>query len=91
MGWKPADKIAVALHNFKGIGVAQLPVRVGDLLYVMEEQDSGGENGICGDVGGVPALFLTAEWYRGYLFYEPSKRVSVTAHRALCVMMYTYL
>ena len=42
MGWKPADKIAVALHNFKASGAHQLTVHVGDLLYVQEELDSGG-------------------------------------------------
>ena len=41
MGWKPADKIAVAMHNFKANGLHQLSVSVGDLLYVME--DGGGE------------------------------------------------
>jgi hypothetical protein len=41
MGWRPADKIAVALHNFKANGVHQLTVHVGDLLYVLEELDSG--------------------------------------------------
>lgn len=47
MGWKPADKIAVALHNFKASGIHQLSVDVGDLLYVLEELESGGE--ITGD------------------------------------------
>lgn len=47
MGWKPADKIAVTLHNFKASGPHHLSVSVGDLLYVLEEVESGGE--ITGD------------------------------------------
>jgi hypothetical protein len=55
MGWKKADKIGVVLYNFKASGSHQLPVHVGDLVYILEELES-------------------REWYRGYLFYEPSKR-----------------
>jgi hypothetical protein len=41
MGWKPADRLAVALHNFRASGAHQLSVHVGDLLYVQEEMESG--------------------------------------------------
>ena len=43
MGWKPANKIGVVLHNFKASGSHQLPVYVGDLVYVLEELESGGQ------------------------------------------------
>ena len=43
MGWRPADKIAVALHNFRPAGPHQLGLHVGDLLYVLEEAESGGQ------------------------------------------------
>lgn len=48
MGWKPADKIAVTLHNFKASGAQHLSVSVGDLLYILEELESGGKK-ITGD------------------------------------------
>ena len=37
MVWKPADKIGVALHNYKALSPHQLTVHVGDLLYILEE------------------------------------------------------
>lgn len=43
MGWKPANRIAVTLHNFKANGIHQLTIHVGDLLYILEESESGGQ------------------------------------------------
>ena len=43
MGWKKADKIGVVLYNFKASGSHQLPVHVGDLVYILEELESRGQ------------------------------------------------
>lgn len=55
MGWKPADKIAVTLHNFKALRAQHLSVSVGDLLYILEELESGGR--ITGD-------WITGDYWR---------------------------